>query len=406
MRLINTETLTLKQFYDTDLPKYAILSHCWGDEEVSFSDLSRNVALEGAGLTKIRQSCRLAVNDGYEWIWIDTCCIDKSSSAELSEAINSMFRWYQNAEICYAYISDAKGDEPESFQHSRWFTRGWTLQELLAPRQVKFFDTDWKMIGDRDQVTGEIAAATGINFIDPFCGQSWTDGWTGICIAKKMSWVAKRETSRPEDIAYCLLGLFDINMPLLYGEGAMKAFRRLQLAILNTTDDESIFAWGPLKDTADTKDADHHPTEAKETPAGRLTGLLAPSPKHFAAMIQNEYHERSERAPWMMTNKGLQLTLGPGSWTTVKGVSSSECISVLFSAAVFEEDRWHRPVVFLVRDRESAPWSRLEQNPLSPYSSRSRSRILRAQIKCRRYTHYWPKWLEKFGKSKTIYVEV
>ncbi len=171
--------------------------------------------------------------------WIDTCCIDKSSSAELSEAINSMFRWYGDAEVCYAFLSDVDADEnpnllPSSFRNSRWFTRGWTLQELIAPGVVYFYGAGWEQIGSRDTLLDLIVSITKIH------ASYFTSGdVTQFSAAQKMAWASNRNTTRVEDAAYSLLGLFDINMPLLYGEGS-RAFARLQEEILRQSEDDSL----------------------------------------------------------------------------------------------------------------------------------------------------------------------
>lgn len=165
-------------------------------------------------------------------------CIDKRSSAELSEAVNSMYQWYEQAQICYAHLADvASGNDVQAVRSSDWFTRGWTLQELLAPRRVEFCDAMWTVFGDKHSMAEIISDVTGI-------GRYYVASRT-MCsdasIATKMSWVSLRKTTRKEDIAYCMLGIFDINMPLLYGEGH-KAFLRLQLAIIRSSRDHSIFA--------------------------------------------------------------------------------------------------------------------------------------------------------------------
>ncbi|KAF2188751.1 HET-domain-containing protein, partial [Zopfia rhizophila CBS 207.26] len=145
MRLLRTKTLELSEFLGSNIPPYAILSHTWGAEEVSFDDMNgdRGTTLTKAGYRKIRQCCEKALLDGFDYLWVDTCCIDKRSSVELSEAINAMFKWYQNSAVCYAYLADVPSrEEPTSkniaFAASRWFTRGWTLQELIAPLRVHF----------------------------------------------------------------------------------------------------------------------------------------------------------------------------------------------------------------------------------------------------------------------------
>lgn len=149
MRLLNTATSKLEEFSGSDIPKYAILSHRWGAKEVTFQDIQNSKNLQDyiqtmanfEGWFKIRGSCEQAVVDGYQWMWVDSCCIDKTSSAELSEAINSMFNWYRDSEVCYAYLSDVISirEEGLGFGASKWFTRGWTLQELLAPKKLVFF---------------------------------------------------------------------------------------------------------------------------------------------------------------------------------------------------------------------------------------------------------------------------
>ncbi|KAH8665740.1 heterokaryon incompatibility protein-domain-containing protein [Tricladium varicosporioides] len=222
------------KFGSREVPEYAILSHTWGTEEVTLQDIktSNSVGLEG--YKKVRKACSVAAANGFEYIWIDTCCIDKTSSAELSEALNSMFRWYQEAEKCYAYLADVPHHSsnqnssvirPE-FLHSRWFTRGWTLQELIAPLSVIFLDNEWQEIGTKPDLQEEISEITGIPG-DFLLG----DDLRHASIAQRMSWASKRETTRIEDLAYCLMGLFGIYMPMLYGEGE-RAFIRLQEEIL------------------------------------------------------------------------------------------------------------------------------------------------------------------------------
>jgi hypothetical protein len=246
MRLIHGETLRLVEFADNHIPPYAILSHTWGSEEVTLQEMSKDLHLpkearklminksKAESYNKIEYCCAQASRDGLEYSWVDTCCIDKSSSSELSEAINSMFRWYSNAAICYAYLCDVKFSSGE-ISGSRWFTRGWTLQELIAPKNVMFFSSRWELIGTKQSLGRNIASITGIDMetlLDPATLSS-------ASVARRMSWAAKRQTTRTEDVAYCLMGLFDVNMPLLYGEGE-KAFIRLQEEIIKENDDHSL----------------------------------------------------------------------------------------------------------------------------------------------------------------------
>jgi hypothetical protein len=244
MRLLDARTLELKTFVDK-IPPYVVLSHCWEDEEVVFSDLADlERARKKKGFGKLKNTCELALTDGFNYAWIDTCCIDKSSSAELSEAINSMFAWYRDSGQCYAYLADVgfRNELPVS----RWFTRAWTLQELLAPNNLhsdnyegmKFYSREWQCLGSKFSMGLRISEITGIpkEYLE---GQSLETA----SISMRMSWAADRQATRAEDIAYSLLGIFDVNMPLLYGEGKTKAFRRLQEEIMKISEDETIFAW-------------------------------------------------------------------------------------------------------------------------------------------------------------------
>ncbi|KAI0690924.1 hypothetical protein C8T65DRAFT_745633 [Cerioporus squamosus] len=194
---------------------------------------------------KIRRACDVAHAHGYQYIWIDSCCIDKTSSAELSEAINSMFTWYQNASVCYAFLADVPSEQNpraknSDFGRSRWFTRGWTLQELIAPRSVVFLSKDWQIIGTKTTLANTIEAITTI----PFSVLTFHIPLHDVSVAQRMSWASERKTTRVEDEAYSLMGIFDINMPTLYGEG-QRAFNRLQEEILTRIPDQTLFTWGP-----------------------------------------------------------------------------------------------------------------------------------------------------------------
>ncbi|KAE9365604.1 HET-domain-containing protein [Stipitochalara longipes BDJ] len=242
MRLLHSTTLKLHEFIGSQTPRYAILSHTWGEEEVSFQELQAGNASEKKGIKKIKKCCEIATEDGFDFVWIDTCCIDKTSSAELSEAINSMYRWYRHAEVCYAFLLDVPSDKDphphnSAFRNSRWFTRGWTLQELIAPSHLQFLGGDWKDIGTKLSLQEVVSGITKIQIGALIGNQTLAD----FSVAQKMSWASNRVTTREEDIAYCLMGMFDINMPMLYGEGT-KAFMRLQEQIITNYEDDSIFA--------------------------------------------------------------------------------------------------------------------------------------------------------------------
>ncbi|KAI0020520.1 heterokaryon incompatibility protein-domain-containing protein [Xylariomycetidae sp. FL0641] len=247
MRLLSTITLKLKEFIGTEKPRYAILSHTWGKGEILYLDITGSTDWrQKKGAFKVLKSCKIAKAKGYEYIWIDTCCINKDSSAELSEAINSMFKWYQESEVCLAYLIDVFGPD----RNSSGARAGWTLQELVAPSDVEFYDEDWTCFGTKSRLSAEIAGETGIAEI--VLRHRHRRGVRSVLrtfsTASIMSWAWRRETTRPEDIAYCLLGLFDVNLPLLYGEGEEKAFSRLQKEIIQTSNDQSILAWRGLHD--------------------------------------------------------------------------------------------------------------------------------------------------------------
>ncbi|KZM22047.1 uncharacterized protein EKO05_0007853 [Ascochyta rabiei] len=354
MRLIDVRTIELQLFNDNDIPEYAILSHTWGTDEVSYQELvwinrikafsasydtpSSSVAslsnqddqsslmltametmlrsstsfatnvsgvkeddlLKRQGYSKIVNVAREAKSLGFKYVWIDTCCIDKSSSAELQEAINSMYRWYRDAEVCIVYLEDIWPSKIETgkfrtaseiarnaFETSRWTKRGWTLQELLAPAVCRFHLRDWQLLGEKIEFLQELSLATGI----PVYVLEERRSVSEVSVAERMSWAAHRLTTRVEDLAYCLLGLFDIQMPLLYGEGN-KAFIRLQEEILKTTDDYSLFAWRALDCTPST-----------------YRGLLARSPLEFRDCKSLEREDSISVFPVNLTPIGLHIQL-------------------------------------------------------------------------------------------------
>ena len=231
----NGELSLTKDLFD-DIPHYAILSHTWidDDQEPTFRDLVEGSGFAKAGYRKIRFCAKQAAHDGLRHFWVDTCCIDKSNNTELSEAINSMFRWYRNAAKCYVYLGDVSIDYHDqnslpfpswkvALQKSRWFKRGWTLQELIAPLSVEFFSLEGERLGDKKSLQQTLHEVTGIP-VKVLEGSMLS----GFSVAERMSWAKMRETKREEDKAYSLLGIFDIHMPLIYGEGIQSALRRLR----------------------------------------------------------------------------------------------------------------------------------------------------------------------------------
>ncbi|PSN66247.1 hypothetical protein BS50DRAFT_410470 [Corynespora cassiicola Philippines] len=346
MRLVNVETLEIGFFHENNVPEYAILSHTWGDDEVSYQemlwinkmrtmvefvssqgsqatqdgsrndqpafmlatleimvrgnwnpgralpDTSETALMKRYGWAKIIKSAKEAKGLGYNHIWIDTCCIDKTSSAELQESINSMYGYYQRAAVCLVYLNDIERDGSQDlsdfFIHAyttcRWATRGWTLQELIAPKAVRFYLKDWSYLGDKIDFLKELSSSSGIPVFILENGDLHE-----VSIAGRMAWARNRVTTRSEDLAYCLLGIFDIQMPLLYGEGD-KAFIRLQEEILKTTDDYSIFAWTTDKCEKST-----------------YRGLLARSPAEFICGVDRE--NVPSTLPIIPTPLGLRLQL-------------------------------------------------------------------------------------------------
>ena len=292
MRLINVETLQLESFLGNSIPSYAILSHTWGrdGDELSFADLQSG-NFSKAGLTiKVSGCLRQAQHDGLSYVWIDTCCIDKTNSVELNEAINSMFRWYEEARVCYAYLAECESpsglrDKSADLPITSWFRRGWTLQELLAPKQLRFYCRDWRPMGDRRDIGPDISKMTGIPF--PFLAKYRP--LREASVAQRMSWASRRVTKREEDAAYCLLGIFGITMSMNYGERQTRAFERLQRMIMEEIDDDSILAWG--LHTTDAEPGD--PLNSIES-----AGALAKSPSnfvgcgHIAAFTRDKSSER------------------------------------------------------------------------------------------------------------------
>ncbi|KAK6849233.1 hypothetical protein PG995_013066 [Apiospora arundinis] len=341
MRLINTKTYLLESIY-TQVP-YAILSHTWGPEEISFQEwevvhdsgaiqgqcphtqkMSRPNVTRKKGYEKVIGACQQAARDGIKYLWCDTNCIDKTSSAELSEAINSMFAWYRDSKICYALLTDVKLPTTtslrgyksnvkgwfarqedrkrlrvevwDSFQDSRWWTRGWTLQELLAPKNLVFFASDWSPLESKRNLSKFIPIFTSIH---PKALQD-ASSIPKFSIAQRMSWAADRRTTVPEDMAYCLLGIFDINMPMLYGQGH-KAFLKLQEEIIKVSDDHSILAW------------DNPGSNLEATPG------LANSPAAFRECGDVSRCEDFQQSSYSVTNLGISIRLELKK-TTIPGV--------------------------------------------------------------------------------------
>ncbi|TVY84272.1 Vegetative incompatibility protein HET-E-1 [Lachnellula suecica] len=400
MRLLGTSTFELKSFFDRGLPPYAILSHTWGDQEVTIQELqdetstellrslkihmARKLSLESyppvpAGFVKIVGCALQAEADGFEYIWIDTCCIDKtttaiitanrsnSSSAELSEAINSMYHWYKD-QLCYAYLSDvmpsdrdpASGENLFSLRKSRWFKRGWTLQELIAPASVSFFNSGWQLIGTRAELSDVISEVTGIDK-----GIFYGDDVFQCSIAKRMSWAPKRDCTRTEDTAYCLMGILDVHMPLLYGERE-RSFIRLQEEVMKIHDDHSLFAWK----------IPHDPSRKRVD-----CGLLANWPndfsesRNFVPLYQNR-----EITPYSMTNRGVSICLPmlmiPDGWLAVLDCQ--------------DETDARGPVALFLRPNQRGTYSRYNPHQIIPASSNDEEILNRSGLDLEKTRIYVP----------------
>ncbi|KAK3898515.1 putative vegetative incompatibility HET containing-domain protein [Staphylotrichum tortipilum] len=297
MWLLNCSNFRLESHNSKSPPDYWILSHTWEADEVTFQDMQDlTVAALKKGFRKIEGMCKLASARRVRHVWIDTCCIDKTSSAELSESINSMFNWYRNAMRCIAFLADLAptggGRATEAdLENCRWFTRGWTLQELLAPDEVEFYDRGWNPRGTRRELCYPLSSITNI---DSDILVKCTDSikLQTIPVATRLSWAAHRQTTRVEDEAYCLLGIVGVHMPLLYGEGT-GAFLRLQETILQKGNDMSLFAWVARSPTVD------------------VSGLLASDPSQFAYCGEMARINSPLLPPlsWAITNAGLETTI-------------------------------------------------------------------------------------------------
>jgi hypothetical protein len=245
MRLIHTEKCEVHDFLDAlSIPRYAAISYSWEADEVRHGNLREtSLASEKPSLQELKEFCLQAGNLSLEWLWVDTVCVNRSSSAELSEAINSTFKWFRQSEACIVYLSDVdyvddSQEQEKRIRQSRWMRRSWTLQELIASQNIHFYAANWMRIGTKESLLPLLSEVTQV---DKAVLEN-ADHLSHYSIGRIMSWAANREAPRVEDIAYSLLGLFGVSMPILYGEGHT-AFTRLQEKIFQRTDDATLFAW-------------------------------------------------------------------------------------------------------------------------------------------------------------------
>ncbi|KAL7629483.1 hypothetical protein AAE478_001003 [Parahypoxylon ruwenzoriense] len=349
MWLLNTTTLLLELLTDVQIPNhpYAILSHAWGDEEVLFHEVqdSRKSIEKKAGWVKITEFCAKARVRGFDYAWVDTCCIDKRHSAELSEAIQSMYRYYSEAAECFIYLEDVRKYHQQSgtmlvvevevtreqlldaVRSTRWLSRGWTLQELLAPSKRCFFAAEWSEIEGGDDLLDTVAEASGISRLL----LQDRDLLSSFCVAERMKWASNRQTTREEDIAYCLMGLFNISMPALYGEGTKKAFKRLQLEIMQTSFDMTIFAWR----------GDYN-----------SSGFLAQSPADFGDIPPLGLWAPLNLSSFSMTNIGLTVRLNTTNERQIAGHKDQEqpdgaTLAALQCDVQTPAGQWQIPMIYL-----------------------------------------------------------
>jgi hypothetical protein len=362
MRILRTGKYELVEAKDipTPFPPYAILSHTWisPKEEITYQDFKtrkediKNDVYKQKGWAKIKAYCDRAARDGWEWAWMDTCCIDKSNPADTQEAINAMFRWYQNAGVCYAYLDDVDADgcvDGHQMSHAdettdmdnvvnhssalhqsispllikaKWFTRGWTLQELLAPHYLIFLDREWRRIGTRESWAPEIKEASRIE-AKHLTSFNPTD-FMSSSIAMRLSWASRRQTTVEEDETYSLLGLFGISLPLIYGEGRWRAFNRLQRELIMTYSEDSIFSWTiespPNGQIAQPLQAGTMAPEHEIANQDNGWGILAPSIRQFwdtSKILHFGFHDHN----FSITNRGLETDAR--RWRSLHNPSSS-----------------------------------------------------------------------------------
>lgn len=313
--------------FSLDVPCYAVLSHTWGaeEDEVSFDDLLDGTAKTKPGYDKLEFCANQAWYDGLRFFWIDTCCIDKSNAAELQDAVQSMFRWYHDAARCYVYLSDVSaGARPNDFyakrddalRRSRWFTRGWTLQELIAPPCVKFFSKEAAYLGNREALQYKIHDITGIPLAALANGPL-----SAYSVAERLAWARHRQTARAEDRAYALQGLLGVVIPLRYGEGEEEAFRRLHAEMERVQEAEAqaqAQALALAKDRMQTK-------TIKDEPLRRVPGYLyIAAPANYFDAADGYYV--GEAGKWCVNSVHVPISDALGNIPVVEPVGGCKTV--------------------------------------------------------------------------------
>lgn len=347
MRCLNTETYELHSGTQESFRAegYAILSHRWQEPEILCHQIGRYAKElrntrgrhQTPQLDKILGACFTAREQGISWMWIDSCCIHKPNSSELAESINSMYKWYTEAVVCFTHLADVRRDShatepsPRMFYDSRtgkpsvWFERGWTLQELLAPKHMLFYDTNWQLMGSKKRLAPQLEQVTGISATY----LTGAEDFRTACIAAKMSWMAGRQTGREEDMAYSMLGIFNISMTVQYGEGT-NAFMRLQEQLL-TKNDESLFAW-KMPPEGPGAGFQIKPDSAMDIGPGEW-GLMAPSPtwyRHCGRMtIQFGKKVMRHRGGFTRTSQGISGPISKRDHPTTAVLSGLTVVGVI-----------------------------------------------------------------------------
>ncbi|EIW80390.1 HET-domain-containing protein [Coniophora puteana RWD-64-598 SS2] len=318
--------------------KYAVLSHRWSAEEVSLQDFGKEACRLTTGWKKIVEFCHEVARQGIRFAWIDTCCIDKTSSVELDESIRSMFRWYRNSTVCIVHL--AQTESLVELPQDEWFSRGWTLQEFLAPRRIQFFGRNWRRLSkvadsaDDKQTDPDLlhlaCSAAGISTQD-LCG--FVPSPTSV--DRRMSWAARREVTREEDMAYSLMGIFGVSFSIAYGEGADQAFCRLVEAIMMMGGNPSVLNWGGTA-------AAHHATYC--LPASPQNYLRAP----------DDFDNLDSSDPgcldMALTSKGLRVPLAIVHLSTLSFDRTQGVVQFAFEAVDIR--KVVGPIVLTIQDYE------------------------------------------------------
>ncbi|CEJ93232.1 hypothetical protein VHEMI08840 [[Torrubiella] hemipterigena] len=297
MKLLQIQTSRIIEILPPNIPKYAILSHTWD----VVTKLPPPAAIQWAVdvqskkylalLPKIIEASRLALEQGIDYLWTDWLCIDSSSSASLEKAVNGALSLLQQCALCIVHLDDLEKDsfDEEGLAQCRYWTRSWTLQELIIPQNVQFYDASWKLCGEKHDadVSTIVSTVTGIPvpvLVEP-------DALWDTALAVRMSWAARRTCRREEDIAYSLLALAGVTLQVRYGEGSEATFLRFQEEVLRNTRDTSLLAW--------------------RSSVGDLPrGLLARSPlefQHFQSTPANDSRPWEFDGAMCFNSRGIQI---------------------------------------------------------------------------------------------------